>query len=121
MKSEDKLVADTKGTQVTEIARSATTRTAPGRGSLVPLAAGATALGVCCGLPLLASLGVAGVITGLSVGSWIAVVVASLAAVIGVLRWRRRRVRCEPHRAGAETGSSSAAIDGATLDREAGR
>jgi len=106
---------------VTQRDRSSTTRTALGRGSLVPVAAGATALGVCCGLPLLASFGVAGVITGVSLGSWIAVVVASLAAVIGVLRWRRWRVSCEPQRAKAEAGSSSAAIVDTTLDREASR
>jgi hypothetical protein len=105
---------------VTERDRSST-RTALGRRSLVPVAAGATALGVCCGLPLLASLGVAGVITGLGIGSWIAVVVASLAAVIGALRWRRRRVSCETKRADAGTGSSSAAIGGMTLDPRAGR
>ena len=62
-----------------------------------------------------------GVITGLGIGSWIAVVVASLAAVIGALRWRRRRVSCETKRADAETGSSSAAIGGMTLDPRAGR
>lgn len=58
---------------------------------LAPVAAGAAALGLCCGLPLLASLGAAGVIAGLGVGSWIAVAVASIVATIGVLRWRRRR------------------------------
>jgi len=58
---------------------------------LLPAAAGAAALAVCCGLPILASLGVAGAIVGLSTGSWIAVALTSIAAVIGVLRSRRRR------------------------------
>src|SRR5690606_19294285 len=40
---------------------------------LFPVAAGAAAFGVCCGLPLLGSLGAAGVIAGLEVGSWITV------------------------------------------------
>ena len=61
------------------------------RRPLHPLAAGAAAFGVCCGLPLLGSLGVAGAVVGLGAGSSIAVVVASILAVIGVLRWRRQR------------------------------
>ena len=61
------------------------------RRPLHPLAAGAAAFGVCCGLPLLGSLGVVGAVVGLGTASRIAVVVASILAVIGVLRWRRRR------------------------------
>lgn len=58
---------------------------------LAPVVAGAAALGLCCGLPLLASLGAAGVVAGLGVGSWVAVAAASIVATLGVLRWRRRR------------------------------
>lgn len=67
-------------------------RTAPRRlpRVLTPIAAGAGAFGLCCGLPWLASLGAAGVIGGLGVGSWVAVAVASVIVAIGVLRWRRR-------------------------------
>ncbi len=58
---------------------------------LAPVAAGVAALGLCCGVPLLVSLGAAGVITGFGVGSWLVVAVASVVAMIGVFRWRRRR------------------------------
>jgi hypothetical protein len=58
---------------------------------LAPVAAGAAALGLCCGLPLLASLGAAGVVVGFGVGSWVAVAAASVVATFGVLRWRRGR------------------------------
>lgn len=61
------------------------------RRPLHPLAAGAAAFGVCCGLPLLGSLGFAGALVGLGAGSSIAVVVASILAVTGALRWRRQR------------------------------
>lgn len=86
---------DVEGTHVTETETVPTDPTAPSRtrSSLFPLAAGATAFGLCCGLPLLGSLGVAGIITGLGVGSWIAVAVASFVAMISLLRWRRERVR----------------------------
>lgn len=58
---------------------------------LVPVAAGAVAFGLCCGLPVLASFGAAGVIAGLGVGSWLAAAVASVVATIGVFRWRHQR------------------------------
>lgn len=58
-----------------------------------PVAAGAAALGLCCGLPLLASLGAAGVIAGLGLGSWLAVGAAVVVVAIGVMRWRHRS-RC---------------------------
>ena len=61
------------------------------RRPLNPLVAGAAAFGVCCGLPLLGSLGFAGAVVGLGAGSRIGVVVASTLAVIGVLMWRRHR------------------------------
>ncbi len=72
---------------------SSATHGAGGRASvpLLPVAAGATALAVCCGVPVLVSLGVAGAIVGLSAGSWIAIALGSLAAVVGVVRWHRRR------------------------------
>ena len=71
---------------------------APGnaRHPSLPLAAGATAFGLCCGLPLLGSLGVAGAIVGLSASSWIAVTVAAVVAVIGARRWLHQRT-CHTH------------------------
>lgn len=106
---------------MTETNTSPTTRTAPGRGSLVPVAAGAAALGVCCGLPLLGSLGVAGMIAGLGLGSWIAVAVASFVAVIGVLRWRGQR-SCDsrPGMAAADP-VRPAAVGGTAPHRETAR
>ena len=70
--------------------------------------------GVCCGLPLLASWGVTGVIAGVATGSWAVVAVASIVALIGALRWQRRR-RCKvPARASAGVASvpTSVGTDG---------
>jgi hypothetical protein len=87
--------------------------------ALAPVAAGAAAIGLCCGVPLLASFGVVGVIAGLGVGSWIAVALASVVAAIGVLRWRRRS-RC---RVAAETlgnvGLPPVAVQASAPTREA--
>lgn len=58
---------------------------------LLHLVAGAAAFGVCCGLPLLGSLGVVGAVVELGAGSRMAVVVASILLVIGARRWRRHR------------------------------
>lgn len=60
------------------------------RGLLLAFA-GVAAVGVCCGLPILGSLGVAGVVVGAGTGSWLVAAVALITAVIGMVRWRRRR------------------------------
>ncbi len=64
------------------------------RGTTVtPFAAVAAAggvLGVCCGLPVLFSLGVAGAVAGLSVSSWALIGVGLVLAVLGGTRWVRR-------------------------------
>ncbi len=60
-----------------------------------PLAAGAAMLGLCCGLPLLASVGAAGVVSGIGVGSWLIAGVASAVVVIGIVRWRQQRSICD--------------------------
>jgi hypothetical protein len=88
---------------------------------LVPLAAGAGALGVCCGLPLLASLGVSGMVAGLGGGSWIAVTAASSAAVIGVLRWRAQRCCDSPSEAEQADPAVLTAVSSVAPHREAGR
>lgn len=77
---------------------------------LLPIAAGAAVFGVCCGLPVLASLGVTGAVVGLGAGSWVVVAVASIAAVIGMLRWRRQR-RCHSI-AGSTTSSVATPVAG---------
>ena len=59
------------------------------RSTIAPLAAGASVLGICCGLPLLASAGVFGAVVGIGFGSWLIVALAVVVAVVGVLRWRR--------------------------------
>lgn len=76
---------------MTDTSPSTTHRATADRHLLVPLAAGIGALAVCCGLPVLASLGAAGLLAGVGAGSWIAVAVSSLVVVSGVLRWRHRR------------------------------
>lgn len=93
----------------------------PPRGTILPLAAGATAFGVCCGLPLLASAGVAGVVAGLGAGSWIAVAVAPLIAIAGLVRWRRRPT-CDVSPAQANPYQMQpAAVGGTTHSRETSR
>ncbi|MBA2443988.1 MAG: hypothetical protein H0V49_01485 [Nocardioidaceae bacterium] len=52
----------------------------PGTGLVAPAAA---ALGICCGIPLLATLGALGFLAGLSMTSWMLVVLGAVAAVVG--------------------------------------
>jgi hypothetical protein len=56
--------------------------------AFVPAAVCAAQLGVCCGLPLLASAGVLGAVAGIGLGSWLVVIVAAAVVVVGVVRWR---------------------------------
>ena len=62
--------------------------------AVAPLAAGAAMLGVCCGLPLLASVGVLGAVVGVGLGSWLVVALAAVVVAIGVARWRRTGTSC---------------------------
>ena len=57
-----------------------------------PIAAMAGAIGLCCGLPVLLSLGIAGAIAGWSLQSW-------------VLIWARAR-RCPDGHGGSEAGDA---------------
>jgi hypothetical protein len=57
--------------------------------ALAPFAAVAAMLGLCCGLPLLASVGVLGAIAGIGFESWLVVALAAGLVAVGVLRWRR--------------------------------
>lgn len=54
----------------------------------------AVAFGVCCALPILGSIGLAGVIAGLSLGSWVLVAAAVGVSAVGFWRLARRG----PHR-----------------------
>ncbi len=76
-----------------------------------PIAAAAGALGLCCGLPVLLSLGVAGAIAGWSLQSWALI---GLGLVLAVLGWARiSRGRCQDkscHRSEAtEPGAAATA------------
>lgn len=44
---------------------------------MVPLTGAAATLGLCCGFPLLTSVGVVGVVSGIGLGSWMIAGVAS--------------------------------------------
>ena len=52
----------------------------PGTGLV---AAAPAALGICCGIPLLATLGALGFLAGLSMTSWMLVVLGAVAAAVG--------------------------------------
>lgn len=62
------------------------------------VAVAAAALGICCGLPLLVSFGVLGLLAGLSSGTWALVVVGAIAVLLGGRRvlGRGRRACLEP-------------------------
>lgn len=49
------------------------------------------ALGLCCGLPVLLSLGFLGALAGISLGSW--VLIALGLAIVGLAVWRRHEQR----------------------------
>lgn len=55
----------------------------------------AVAFGVCCGLPLVGSLGLAAVLAALSVGSWVLVAAAVAVAAVGFRRITRQGPHCE--------------------------
>lgn len=52
-----------------------------------PLAAVAGVLGLCCGLPVLLSIGVVGAIAGWSLQSWMLIGVGLVLAAVGANRW----------------------------------
>lgn len=56
-----------------------------------PIAAVAGAVGLCCGLPVLLSLGVAGAIAGWSLQSWALIGLGLVLAAVGWTRWARAR------------------------------
>lgn len=61
------------------------------------LAAAAAAVGICCGLPVLATLGALGFLAGLSTTNWVLTAVGVVATVIGgwTLLGRSSRSRVE--------------------------
>jgi predicted alpha/beta hydrolase len=56
-----------------------------------PSAAVAGAFGLCCGLPVLLSIGVVGSIAGWSLQSWALIGVGLVVAAVGWARWARSR------------------------------
>jgi len=59
--------------------------------TLGPIAAAAGALGLCCGLPVLLSMGVVGAIAGWSLQSWALIGLGLAVAAVGWTRWARSR------------------------------
>jgi len=56
-----------------------------------PLAAVAGVLGLCCGLPVLLSLGMVGAIAGWSLQSWVLIGLGLVVAAAGWARWATSR------------------------------
>lgn len=52
--------------------------------------------GVCCGLPVLLSLGFLGAVAGISLGSWVLIILGLAAVAVGLWRRHGRRHR-SPH------------------------
>jgi hypothetical protein len=65
----------------------------PARGVEV-VAITALGLAVCCGLPVLLSVGASVTVAGLGLGSWLLVVAGLVVAVSGAWWWQRRRSGC---------------------------
>ena len=64
--------------------------------TIAPIAAIAGVLGLCCGLPVLVSLGVLGAVAGLSLQSWVLIGLGLVLAVVGWARRAGRRRRTDP-------------------------
>ena len=56
-----------------------------------PIAAVAGVLGICCGLPVLLSIGMVGAIAGWSLQSWALIGLGLAVAAVGWARWSRSR------------------------------
>ena len=76
------------------------------RSPVVFLGLFAVAFGVCCGFPILVSVGVVGAIAGLSLGSWTVIAVGVGIATVRLWRFARRGPRSEvPGLAGTSAGT----------------
>ena len=83
------------------------------------IAALAGAIGLCCGLPVLFSLGIAGAIAGWSLQSWVLIGLGLVLATAGWARWARGRRRDRPihrPRPTAHADASSAQNAGSPTD-----
>lgn len=70
------------------------------------VAAALAAVGICCGLPLLATLGALGLLAGLSTTSWVLVVLGAVAAVVGGWSFFGRRRRESDESSARQRGSA---------------
>jgi hypothetical protein len=52
-------------------------------------------MAICCGIPLLLSIGLLGAAGGIGVGSWFLIATGCVLVVAGAWRWLRRRSTCE--------------------------
>ncbi len=96
--------------------------------TLGPIAAVTAAVGLCCGLPILLSLGVAGAIAGWSLQSWALIGIGLVLAALGwarMVRGRRNATSCHRHGAAApvdaatvQTTSSNTPISTDNTNRE---
>jgi hypothetical protein len=76
-----------------------------------PIAAMAGAIGLCCGLPVLLSLGIAGAIAGWSLQGWVLIGLGLVLAAAGWARWvpgGRRDPPIDPPRPTAHADTSPA-------------
>lgn len=63
---------------------------------IAPIVAVVGVFGFCCGLPVLLSLGVLGAVAGLSLQSWVLIVLALGLAILGWARWAKGRRSADP-------------------------
>ena len=83
-----------------------------------PFAAVAAVLGVCCGVPVLLSVGVVGAIAGWSLQSWALIGLGLVLAALGwarMVRGRRDDRSCRPPAAGALLEDATSPSTGSTI------
>lgn len=82
----------------------------PNFGTFGTVAAGAAAMGLCCGIPLLASLGVAGLAAGIGFGSWLLIGGALIVATVAFVRRHRRPQACATPSSNANRSRSNCCV-----------
>ena len=86
--------------------------------TIAPIAALAGALGLCCGLPILLSLGIVGAIAGVSLQSWALIGFGLVLATLGWARMvqggRHEKSRKQPGAAGPMSAATAQTADNTT-------